>query len=65
MSKAKYGKYCMCKYLLLTASVDLFFALSSMTSLEVFLHPIFSVVERTSPFHGLMPADNGTGSRNA
>lgn len=65
MGKAKYGKYLMCDYLLLTASVDLFFELSSVTSLEVFLHPVFPVVERTSPFHGLMPAGNGTGSRNA
>lgn len=65
MIKAKDGKYWMCKYLLLTASVDLFFEQSSGTSLEVFLHPIFPVVERTSPFHGLMPADNGTGSRNS
>lgn len=65
MSKTKYGKYWMCKYLLLTASVDLFSELSSTTSLEVFLHSTFPVVERTSPFHGLILADNGTGSRNA
>lgn len=65
MSKTKYGKYWMYKYLLLTASVDLFSELSSATSLEVFLHSAFPAVERTSPFHGLMLADNSTGSRNA
>jgi len=58
MSKVKYGKYWMCSYLLLAASVYFFSELSSMMSLQLLLHPIFSAEERTSSFHELTHAES-------